>query len=72
MLVQQLFAYDTFLHANAEFTLLDFSPDFHSASVLRNLRQMPEIRGKSVLVHASDNHTVWIIKDAIWENRMAC
>ncbi len=30
---------------------------------------MPEIGGKSVLVHASDSHTVWIIKDAIWENR---
>ncbi len=33
------------------------------------LRQMPEIRGKSVLVHTSDNHAVWIIKDVIWESR---
>ncbi len=31
---------------------------------------MPKIRGKSVLVHASDIHAVWIIKDAIWENRL--
>ncbi len=30
---------------------------------------MPEIGGKSVLVHASDNRRVWIIKDAIWGNR---
>ncbi len=31
-------------------------------------RQIPEIVGKSVLVHASDNHAVWIMEDAIWEN----
>ena len=37
--------------------------------VLRNRRQMPEIIGKSVLVHASDNHAVWMSKDGIWENR---
>ncbi len=30
---------------------------------------MPEIGGKWVLVHVSDN-TVWIIKDAIWENQI--
>ncbi len=33
--------------------------------VLINCRQMPDIRGKPVLVHARDNHAVWIIKDAI-------
>ncbi len=37
--------------------------------VLINRRQMPEISGKSVLVPASDNRAVWIIKDAIWGNR---
>jgi len=37
--------------------------------VLRNRRQMPEITGKSVLVHASDNHAVWMSKDVIWERR---
>ncbi len=31
--------------------------------------QMPHIGSKSVLVHASDNRAVWIIKDAIWGNR---
>lgn len=36
--------------------------------VLRNRRQMPEITGKSALVHASDNHAVWMNKDANWEN----
>ncbi len=30
---------------------------------------MPEIGGKSELVHATDNHAVWIIKDVMWENR---
>ncbi len=38
---------------------------------------MPEIGGKSVLVHVSHNHAVWIIKDAIWDsksiqNRLLC
>ncbi len=42
---------------------------FTRRQVLMNRRQMPDIWGKSVLVHASDNHVVWIIKDAIWENR---
>ncbi len=32
-------------------------------------RQMPDIGGKSVLVHVSDNRAVWIIKDAIWGHR---
>lgn len=30
-----------------------------------NCRQMPEIRGKLVLVHATDSHVVCVIKDAI-------
>ncbi len=30
---------------------------------------MPEIGGKSELVHTTDNHAVWIIKDVMWENR---
>ncbi len=50
----------------AKFTLHDFSPDFNSltgfAKLLTNARNQR-------LVHASDNHAVWIIKDAIWENR---
>ncbi len=41
---------------------------FTRRQVLINRRQMPEIGGKSVLVHASDNRAVWIIKDAIWPN----
>ncbi len=54
---------------NAKFTLHDFSPIFHSPDFLINRWQMPDIRGKSVVVHASDNRAVWIIKDAIWGNR---
>ncbi len=42
---------------------------FTRRHVLINRRQMPEIGGKSVLVPASDNRAVWIIKDAIWGNR---
>ncbi len=42
---------------------------FTRRQVLINRRQMPEIGGKSVLVHANDNRAVWIIKDAIWGNR---
>ncbi len=42
---------------------------FTRRQVLINRWQMPDIRGKSVVVHASDNHAVWIIKDAIWGNR---
>ncbi len=42
---------------------------FTRRQVLINRRQMPEIGGKSVLVHASDKRAVWIIKDAIWGNR---
>ncbi len=42
---------------------------FTRRQVLINRRQMPEIGGKSVFVHASDNQAVWIIKDAIWGNR---
>ncbi len=54
----------------AKFTLHDFRPIFFTRrQVLINRRQMPEIGGKSVLVHASDNRAVWIIKDAIWGNR---
>ncbi len=41
---------------DAEFTLQEFSPNFTRRQVLRNRRQIPEIRGKSVLVHVSDNH----------------
>ena len=44
------------------------APILARRQVLRNRRQMPEITGKSVLVHASDNHAVWMSKDAIWEN----
>ncbi len=44
------------------------APIFTRRQVFPNCHQMPEIRGKSVLFHASDNHAVWIIKDAIWEN----
>ncbi len=42
---------------------------FTRRQVLWNRQQMPEIGGKSVLVHASDSQAVWIIKDVIWENR---
>ncbi len=42
---------------------------FTRRQVLINRWQMPHIGGKSVLVHASDNRAVWIIKDAIWGNR---
>ncbi len=35
---------------------------FTRRQVLINRRQMPEIGGKSVLVHASDNRAVRIIK----------
>ncbi len=42
---------------------------FTRQQVLINRWQMPEIGGKWVLVHASDNQAVWIIKDAIWGNR---
>ncbi len=42
---------------------------FTRRQVLINRRQMAEIGGKSVLVPASDNRAVWIIKDAIWGNR---
>ncbi len=42
---------------------------FTHRQVLINRRQMPEIGGKLVLIQASDNHAVWIIKDTIWENR---
>ncbi len=41
---------------------------FTRRQVLINRRQMPEIGGKSVLVPASDNRAVWIIKDATWGN----
>ncbi len=37
--------------------------------VLINRRQMPDIGGKSALVHVSDNRQVWMIKDTIWGNR---
>ncbi len=56
-------------HTYAKFTLHYFSPIFHSPTGFDESPQMPEIWGKSVLVHASDNHVVWIFKDAIWENR---
>ncbi len=42
---------------------------FTRRQVLINHRQMPNIGGKSVLVHVSDNRAVWIIKDAIWGHR---
>ncbi len=44
------------------------APIFTRGQVLWNRRQMPEIGGKLVRVHASDSHAMWIIKDAIWEN----
>ncbi len=37
-----------------------FARFFPRQQVLINRRQMPEIRGKSVLVHESDNCAVWI------------
>ncbi len=37
--------------------------------VLINCRQMPDIGGKSMLVHTRDNRAVWIIKDVIWGHR---
>ncbi len=42
---------------------------FTRRQVLINHRQMPNIGGKSVLVHVSDNRALWIIKDAIWGHR---
>ncbi len=42
---------------------------FTRRQVLINRRQMPDIRGKSVLVHVRDNRAVWIIKDSIWGHR---
>ncbi len=41
---------------------------FTRRQALINRRQMPEIGGKLVLIHASDNRAVWIIIDAIWGN----
>ncbi len=52
---------------SSHYTILDRF--FTRLQVLINRRQMPDIGGKSVLVHASDNHAVWMIKDAIWGNR---
>ncbi len=42
---------------------------FTCRQVLINRQQMPDIGGKTVLVHARDNRAGWIIKDAIWRNR---
>ncbi len=42
---------------------------FTRRQVLINRRHMPEIGHKAVLVHASENRAVWIIKDAICGNR---
>ncbi len=42
---------------------------FTCRQVLINRRQMPDIGGKSMRVHASENRAVWIIKDAIWGRR---
>ncbi len=52
----------------AKFTLHDFSPIFHSPTGF-DKSPTNEIGGKSVLVPASDNCAVWIIKDSIWGNR---
>ncbi len=43
---------------NAEFTLHDFSPDFHSPTGFVKSQTNAEIGGKSVLIHTSDNHAV--------------
>ncbi len=62
----------------SDFSLLSLMPSSHCTilawfftrrQVLINRRQMPNIGGKSVLVHASDNLTVWMIKVAIWCHR---
>ncbi len=45
-------------NTNAEFTL-------HDLALIFTRRQIPEIGGKSLLVHASHNRAVWIIKDTI-------
>ncbi len=42
---------------------------FNRRQVMINRQQMHNIGGRSVLVHVRDNRAVWIIKDAIWENR---
>ncbi len=41
---------------------------FFTRLVLINRRKILDIGGKSVLVHTSDNHAVWI-KDVIWGHR---
>ncbi len=58
---------DSYLMPSSHCTIL--ARFFTRRQVLINRRQMPEIGGKSVLVPASDNRAVWIIKDAIWGNR---
>ncbi len=45
-----------------------FALIFTRWQVLRNRRQIAKIGGTPVLVHASDNHAVWINKDVVWEN----
>ncbi len=52
---------------NATFTLHWFSLDFHSPTGFAKSPTNGKKRGKFVLINASKNHAVWIIKDAIWE-----
>ncbi len=62
---------------NAEMTTCDIlliafhvlSPDFHSLTVFAKSPTNAQNGGKSVLIHVSDSHAVWIIKDAIRGNR---
>lgn len=50
---------------NSEFTLNDFRPDFRPPIGFVRLPTNSQIKGKSVLVHVSDNDAVLIIKDVI-------
>ncbi len=45
------------------------APIFTCDRFYKIARKNAPIGGKSVLVHASENHALWIIKAAIWENR---
>ncbi len=42
---------------------------FHSPTGFDKSPTNVDIRGKSVLIHTSDNRAVWIIKDVIWGYR---
>lgn len=51
----------------AEFTLQDFSSDFHSLTGF--VKMQTKVWNPRQIIHTSVSHTVWIIKDVIWENR---